>query len=188
MLEINGYPVIYKPTSKHANRDGYMYEHTYVAEQKLGRELNNEEVVHHRDQNRNNNNPNNLIIFQTKSDHSSFHAHNCDESLLLQLKNGTYTINYLKNNICPSCGKKKDNHAELCINCYKAQGAHNRKIDITNLSREKLKNLIRTTSFVEIGKIYNVTDNAIRKWCDTYKLPRTKKEINSYSDEEWATI
>ena len=188
MLEINGYPIIYNPNSKHANKDGYMYEHIYVAEQKLGRELNDDEVVHHRDFNRNNNSPDNLIVFKTKSDHSSFHAHNCDEKLLFLLEDGTYTVNYLKNNICPVCGKKKDKQASLCISCYKIKGAHNRKINITGLSREKLKDLIRTIPFTQIGKMYNVTDGAIKKWCDAYKLPRTKKEINSYTDEEWTLI
>lgn len=188
MLEINGYPIIYKPDNKHANRDGYMYEHTYIAEQKLGRELTDEEVVHHRDLDRSNSSPSNLIIFKTKADHSSFHAHGCNEQLLLELEDGTYIVSYLKKNICPICGGIKDRHAELCISCYKAQGAHNRKIDASKLPREELKNLIRTTSFVEIGKMYNVTDNAIRKWCDKENLPRTKKEINSYSDEEWAAL
>ena len=31
-------------------------------------------------------------------------------------------------------------------------------------------------------------DNAIRKWCVLEGLPKTKKEINSYSDEEWQQI
>ena len=43
-------------------------------------------------------------------------------------------------------------------------------------------------SFVKIGERYNVTDNAIRKWCDAYKLPRTKKEINNYSEDQWSKI
>lgn len=55
-------------------------------------------------------------------------------------------------------------------------------------SRNVLKTKIRTTSFVQIGKEYNVTDNSVRKWCDSYNLPRHKKEINVYSDEEWKKI
>lgn len=43
-------------------------------------------------------------------------------------------------------------------------------------------------SFVEIGKKFNCTDNNIKKWCDYYDLPRTKKEIKSYSNEEWEDI
>jgi len=50
-------------------------------------------------------------------------------------------------------------------------------------NRELLKHLIRTKSFLEIGRMFNVTDNAIRKWCDYYFLPRKKSEIKNYSDE-----
>ena len=55
-------------------------------------------------------------------------------------------------------------------------------------SREKLKELIRNKPFVQIAKDYKVTDNAIRKWCDFYNLPRRKKDINFYSNEEWELI
>lgn len=48
--------------------------------------------------------------------------------------------------------------------------------------------MIRTMSFLKIGEKYGVTDNAIRKWCDSYKLSRKKTEISSYSDEEWSKI
>lgn len=54
--------------------------------------------------------------------------------------------------------------------------------------RDELKILIRTLPFTTLGKQYGVTDNAIRKWCIAYNLPKTKKEINKYSDEEWASI
>ena len=56
------------------------------------------------------------------------------------------------------------------------------------LTLEELKNLIRTVSFLQIGRIYNVSDNAVRKWCDSYGLPRRSSEIKSYSDEEWENI
>ena len=57
-------------------------------------------------------------------------------------------------------------------------------------SREELKQLIREESFLGIARLYDnkISDNAIRKWCDAYNLPRTKKEIKSYTDEEWASI
>lgn len=42
--------------------------------------------------------------------------------------------------------------------------------------------------FTKIGEKYGVTDNAVRKWCDSLKLPRTKREINKFSDEEWEKI
>lgn len=55
-------------------------------------------------------------------------------------------------------------------------------------TREQLKKLIRTTSFIKIGDMYGFSDNAVRKWCDKMNLPRTKQDINAYSDEEWALI
>lgn len=42
--------------------------------------------------------------------------------------------------------------------------------------------------FTTIGKKYNVSDNAVRKWCDKYNLPRKASEIKKYSDEEWELI
>lgn len=48
--------------------------------------------------------------------------------------------------------------------------------------------MIRTKPFTSIAKDFGVSDSTIRKWCDKYKLPRTKKEINNYTDEEWNNI
>ena len=36
--------------------------------------------------------------------------------------------------------------------------------------------------------IYNVSDNAIHKWCDKYDLSRKSSEIKKFSDEEWLKI
>lgn len=92
-----------------------------------------------------------------------------------------------KNNIeekrCCDCGIKILSTSIRCSDCNKKA---NKKV--LPLSREELKQLIRTTSFLQIGKNFNVSDNAIRKWCKKVNLPSTKKEINSYSDEEWNLI
>lgn len=37
-------------------------------------------------------------------------------------------------------------------------------------------------------KKHGVSDNAIRKWCKKYNLPYKKKDIKSYSDEEWGQL
>ncbi len=81
---------------------------------------------------------------------------------------------------CKSCGKIITTGAERCENCNNLT----RRI-VDRPSREELKQLIRTKPFTQIALNYKLSDNAIRKWCDNYNLPRTKKEINSYSDEEW---
>ena len=54
--------------------------------------------------------------------------------------------------------------------------------------RDTLKKLIKEKPFTQIGEQYGVTDNAVRKWCDRYNLPRRKSEINKYSDEEWELV
>ena len=56
------------------------------------------------------------------------------------------------------------------------------------VTREELKNLIRTMPFTKIGEKFNVSDNAIRKWCDKYNLPRKSSDIKKYSDEEWLKV
>ena len=84
---------------------------------------------------------------------------------------------------CVDCGKPISNRAERC---HKCSGRAQRHIDM--LDREELKSLIRTTSFLQIGKQYGVSDNAIRKWCEKYNLPFLKKEIKNLTDEEWALI
>ena len=55
-------------------------------------------------------------------------------------------------------------------------------------SRSDLKDLIRNLPFTTIAKQYNVTDNAIRKWCKVYNLPNKTREIKKYSDEEWGQV
>lgn len=54
--------------------------------------------------------------------------------------------------------------------------------------REELKNLIRTKTFKSIALEYNVTDYAVRKNAKKNGLPTNKKDIDSYSDEEWEKL
>ena len=55
-------------------------------------------------------------------------------------------------------------------------------------NREEFKKMIRIMPFTQIGNKYNVSDNAIRKWCDFYNLPRRRKDIEKISDEDWELI
>lgn len=84
---------------------------------------------------------------------------------------------------CMDCGIEITHNAKRCDICNKKT----QRI-VERPSREELKNLIRNTSFLQIGKQFNVSDNAIRKWCDSYNLPRHKRVIKNYTDEEWNDI
>lgn len=84
---------------------------------------------------------------------------------------------------CKDCGKEISRYSIRCVECSNKDRA--KGISIT---RDELKQLIRTTPFTTIGKQYGVSDNAVRKWCDKYNLPRKASEIKGYSDEEWKFV
>jgi len=40
----------------------------------------------------------------------------------------------------------------------------------------------------EISKEFSISSATLTRWCQEFNLPSTKKEINSYSDEEWEQL
>lgn len=126
-----------------------------------------------------------------------------------EIESGFYELEYLKNlqkidedfaiellskgyeqpkkeYFCIQCNKKLydgKGKTGLCPECYAKTLRRAERP-----TREELKELVRTLPFTQIGIKYNVSDNAIRKWCDAENIPRTKKEIVAYSDEEWSLI
>lgn len=98
------------------------------------------------------------------------------------------------------CPDNKDNLPVkyLCTQCHKnyttikngicQECAHINSRVVERPSREELKQMIRKESFLAIGKKFNVTDNAIRKWCRAVNLPEKKTEIKKYTDKEWELI
>lgn len=135
---------------------------------------------------------------------SEWHGH----PLVLQLHhiNGNHNDNRLENLIllCPNChsltenysGKKLKSEQKYCPDCHRPIGKNstyckhcspkyhnnsNAKVIKENRpNKEELLELIKTKSFCEIGRIYEVSDNTIRKWCKKEGLPSTKKELKEY--------
>lgn len=92
-------------------------------------------------------------------------------------------VNNKEPNRCIDCGTLISSHATRCVKCAEI---HRRTVPRPD--RKELKEMIRTMPFTTIGKQFGVTDNAVRKWCDNYNLPRKSAEIKQFSDEEWESI
>lgn len=99
--------------------------------------------------------------------------------------------NYNKKSNCKICGNLISSNHNYCLTCFANLRLNNsiknreKKLGIT---RDLLKEKIRTISFLQIAKEYGVTDNTIRKWCKAYNLPFRSSEIKKYTDEEWNEI
>jgi hypothetical protein len=135
--------------------------------------------LHHIDGNTNNNVDENLILLCPN-------CHSFTENW--RKKKNTLSKEELNENrkkdSCIECGKKITIGAKRCKSCDDIQ-----KIQVCDkISREELKLKIRTESFEEIGREFNISGNAIRKWCLRYSLPRTKKEIKTFSNEDWLKV
>ena len=88
-----------------------------------------------------------------------------------------------RKSFCKDCGVEINSGSLRCPAC-----AAKARITEKPVTREELKDLIRTTPFTTIGNHFGVDGNAIKKWCIRYGLPSKKKDIKLYSDEEWASI
>lgn len=100
---------------------------------------------------------------------------------------------------CRSCLNKKHKIARAQMQQYVIKQPQlrlkpNRDNTITDIPQQnfkfsvsynELKELIRNKSFLQIGKQFNVSDNAIRKRCELFGLPSKSSEIKSFTNEEW---
>lgn len=84
---------------------------------------------------------------------------------------------------CEKCGTPISPTAKMCVPCRNAEKRKNvlGKEDLIS----KLKNGV---SFSAIGRECGVSDNAVRKWCDSYGIPRRIGEIKKMTEEDWSKI
>lgn len=74
---------------------------------------------------------------------------------------------------CEKCGKEVSNNSILCLDCYKLDKAKNIP------SKEILEDLLKEhNNYTKISKIFNVSPNTVKKWCNKYELSiiKIKKE------------
>ena len=91
------------------------------------------------------------------------------------------SIKRIENIICPICGKefKPIKGAKYCsLECY-----NEARLEIKNNRPDFLqliKDFKELKSFVQVGKKYNVSDNAVRKWCKYYQLSEKTTALQKY--------
>ena len=93
-----------------------------------------------------------------------------------------------KQNVCLVCGKSFYPTNRSAGKYCSQKCAHIAQHRTEHPGRDELKQLIRTIPFLKIGERFNVSDNAIRKWCKSFNLPYKLSDIKKYSDEEWLLV
>ncbi len=74
-----------------------------------------------------------------------------------------------KINKCIECNKQITPKATRCKSCHNTQPKyHNRKVKNRPTLKE-LENDLKTSNYVQVGRKYGVSDNAIKKWMKQYK-------------------
>lgn len=110
--------------------------------------------------------------------------------IVLQLHhiNGDNRDNRIENLqlLCPNCHSQTDSFCGKIRNRKKPQEKKEKKFKNKNskiIPKDKLIELLSKYSFVEIGKMYNLTDNAVRRWCKKYNLPYRRRDVTIFLKE-----
>ncbi len=160
---VNGYRIIYLPDHPKAmtssNWNGWVYEHIVVAEQKKGRPLGDNEVVHHLDFDRSNNRSENLLIID-RGEHSKLHAW-LDKGAPGWKQPGENRMNSGKPKVCETCGSSLQAKQKKYCSPRCTIGTSRK---VVRPPMDILLKEIEDTSYSAVGRKYGVSDNAIRKW------------------------
>lgn len=151
VYDVHGYLAFTCTGHPCANKAGIVYIHRYMASLRIGRWINSTEDAHHIDENKRNNDWRNLRVM-SRSDHMIHHR-----TKGLRPKRAAYY------NRCNNCGKlfifTRIQQIYCSIEC--SSGKRKR----ANLSRSELIKLLKENNMTEIGRMFGVTTNAVKKWC-----------------------
>lgn len=120
------YLAVYFPDHPKAWKNGYVYAHRAMAEEKLGRFLEEDEVVHHIDGDKTNNNPKNLEVLKREA-HTKHHAES------VEAKTYHYTCAHCGKPVVKSARQRPEVKRQKNAFCNRScAGKHNREQQILN--------------------------------------------------------
>lgn len=94
---------------------------------------------------------------------------------IIQCSKALYFLHGVKNK-CKICGKDIDKRAKVCSECLNKQ--RNSLIQGTTVvkpSINELSDMLKTKSFMEIGRMYGVHGNSVKKWAIKYGIYSRKQ-------------
>lgn len=95
-----------------------------------------------------------------------------DISKLRLDENGGYKFKEPKVYTCRICGAQVSEDGRVCKSC-----AHKGQRRADKPEPLELARLIKENGFTKTGEMFGVSGNAIKKWCDFYKIPRLLNEL-----------
>jgi len=172
--ELNGYRLIYSPdhpsSMKNDNWLGWVYEHIFVAESYLKRQLLPNEVVHHLDCDPKNNHITNLLVLD-KGQHRKLHdwldrgAPVCESYRGDGVNSGKpKTVEQTSSKECKFCRDIFVSKNKSVVYCSHSCSSKDRRV-IERPSKTELENLVWKVPKTLLAKTYNVSNTTISKWC-----------------------
>lgn len=84
-------------------------------------------------------------------------------------------------NVCKDCGKPITSKAVYCKSCSLKH--QERKVE--NIPEKlELALMVKNDGFSKVGRAFNVSDNAVKKWCKLYGIPFLKNELIEWYDNQ----
>lgn len=124
--------------------------------------------LHHVDGNTKNNKIENLQIL----------CPNCHS----QTENYCGAANKSEQNYCPDCGKPITKAAKYCSMCAHKHTVRNSHVIPS--PKQLAYDFLELKSFLQVGKKYGISDNAVRKWCKKYQFPTHIQELNEFINDQ----
>lgn len=150
--------------------------------------------LHHVDGNRDNNQLENLMILCPNC-HAQTPTYR-GKNVMLKRIAAEGDKRALSSHALPRIGKCSDCNTPItkvstsgfCVRCMLKHRDKHRNKKVGAVSRDELKDAVRNSPILRVGKMYGVSDNAVRKWLRNYNLPYRSADIKQYTDEEWAAL